>query len=112
MSKITFTKHARERARLRHIAETNIEQILSSPDKKIELTGHKIKFLKTIGQRHYQVVATYLAKEQQWLVISVWVRGEEDKEPLVWVLISLPFRLLRWLLKVIWSIVAKIAGKK
>jgi hypothetical protein len=32
--------------------------------------------------------------------------------PFIWILITLPFRLLWWLLKALWQIIAKIAVKK
>jgi len=89
-----------------------IEQLILFPDHKKELGDDKFKFQKIISKRNYQAVATWLAKENKWLIISVWVRGEEDRPPLVWLLIIAPFRLLWELFKLIWQIIAKIARKK
>ncbi|AKM81586.1 MAG: hypothetical protein UT13_C0001G0626 [Candidatus Pacebacteria bacterium GW2011_GWF2_38_9] len=112
MTKIILSKHALERARSRKMELSLIEKVVANPDKKFDLEENKSKFLKTIDGRRYQVVATYLQKENKWLVISVWVRGEEDQLPFIWILITSPFRLLWWLIKIIWQILAKIAVKK
>lgn len=120
MPKISLTKHALERARSRQMELYAIEQLILFPDHKKALGDDKFKFQKIINQRNYQAVATWLAKENKWLIISTWVRGEEDRLPLVWLLISWPFRLvwrlLLWLLQQLWrglrGIIARIAGKK
>lgn len=112
MPKIVLSNHAMQRARSRKMGLYAIEQMIIYPDKKIDLGKHKFKFLKNIDNRHYQAVATYLPKEDKWLIISVWVRGEEDQLPFAWRLITLPFRLLWQLLKFLWQIIAKIAWKK
>lgn len=116
MAKIILSKHALERAKFRNIELSVIEQIILNPEQKINLKDGKFKFIKNLNNRHYQVVAADIKKENKWLVISVWVRGEDDKVPFVWKLITLPFSFLWWLLKnlfkVVSSIIAKIAGKK
>lgn len=112
MAKIILSKHALERARSRRIELALIEKVIANPDKKFRLDDEKTKFLKKVDNRRYQVVATYLKNENKWLVISVWVRGEDDRLPLIWILISAPFRLLWWLIKNLWQIIAKIAVKK
>lgn len=116
MAKIILSKHALERAKLRNIELSVIEQIILSPEQKINLKDGKFKFIKNINNRRYQVVAADVKKENKWLVISVWVRGEDDRVPFVWILITAPFKFLWWLLKNLFKltslIVAKIAGKK
>jgi hypothetical protein len=112
MPKIVLSKHALERARSRGMELYAIEQLLLFPDHKKELGDGKFKFQKIVNKRNYQAVATWLAKENKWLIISVWVRGEEDKLPFAWLFISAPFRLAWWLLRSLWRIIAKIAGKK
>ena len=88
-----FTKHALERAASRSISQEAIVNVLKSP----ELTQpsekpNSVKFIKTINQRTIHVVATQLKEERTWLVISVWVRGEDDQQPIMWRLITWPFR--------------------
>lgn len=100
MAKIILSKHALERARLRKIELSVIEQIILSPEQKINLKDGKFKFIKTINGRLYQIVAADIKKENKWLVISVWVRGEDDQVPFVWKLITSPFRFVWWLLKI------------
>jgi hypothetical protein len=116
MAKIILSKHALERAKLRNIELSVIEQIILNPEQKINLKDGKFKFIKNFNNRRYQVVAADIKKENKWLVISVWVRGEDDKAPFIWVLITAPFRLLWWLLKKLFQafrvIIAKIAEKK
>lgn len=57
------------------------------------------KFIKTLRGRKMQVVANWKENEKKWLVISVWVRGEKDKAPLPWRIITLPFRPIIWLFR-------------
>jgi len=116
MPKIVLTKHALERARSRKMELYPIERTILDPDKKISLGEQKFKFLKNVAGRHYQLVATFLPKEDKWLIISVWIRGEEDQLPFMWRLIRAPFYFLWWLIRIIfqllWNIIAKIASKK
>lgn len=112
MPKIILSKHAIERAKSRKMELTAIEKTIANPDKKFDLEEGKVKFLKKIDKRRCQVIASYLPKENKWLVVSAWVRGEDDRAPLIWILITLPFKILWWLLRTIWQIIAKIAGKK
>jgi hypothetical protein len=94
---LIFTHHASARFQDRHITADAIWQTVQWPDKKF--TNHeKIKFIKTINDRRLHVIASWLAKDKKWLIISVWVRGEEDKEPIIWSLITLPFKITYWLL--------------
>jgi hypothetical protein len=95
-----FTTHARERLQLRSISIDAAESVLRNPDKTFP--GQKpgtTKFIRTLGGREVQLIATYLADKKQWLVVSAWVRGEEDPVPFVWQVITLPFKLSWWLIK-------------
>ncbi len=112
MPEIILSNHARQRAKLRKIELSAIRQLILYPSNKIDLGENKFKFFKNVSHRRYQAVATHLKNENKWLVISVWVKGEEDQLPLLWLLISLPFRLTWWLIKSLWQIIAKIARKK
>lgn len=112
MPKIILSKHALDRARSRKMELYGIEKTILEPDQKISLEDNKFKFLKNYSGRNYQLAATYLPKEDKWLVISAWVRGEEDRLPLTWLIISAPFRLAWWILKTIsHAIFAKTARK-
>lgn len=120
MATIIISTHARERIANRRISLTDLEQTITHPDFRSDQADGKVKFGKTITGRKHQVVATFLEQQQAWLIISAWVRGEEDRLPLVWLLISWPFRLAwqltLWLLQRFWQlskrIFAKSAGKK
>lgn len=99
---IIFTNHAYDRITSRNISEHAIFETVNHPDKKQKKSTDSIKYVKTIRDRKYHAVATYKDDQKKYLVISAWVRGEEDKPPFVWQLITLPFRILFWILKKIW----------
>lgn len=109
-SQIIFTKHALSRSQQRYVPQDKIEQVLQYPDNTISLEDRKTKFIRVIDQRQFQVIASYLAKENKWLVISAWVRGEEDSKPIfeqailfftkaIWGVISSFFSIVVLLLK-------------
>jgi hypothetical protein len=100
MPDFIFTKHALERLHQRSISQERAEAVLRHPDKTFP--GKKagtIKFIRELDGRNIQLIATYLEREKQWLVVSAWVRGEEDKVPLMWQILTAPFKLSWWLLK-------------
>jgi len=96
---LVFTKHALERTSDRSLSKDVIYQTVSSPDKTFHNKSN-FKFIRTISGRKIHVVATPI-ENNKFLVISTWVRGEEDKESLMWQIISLPFRLVWWIVKII-----------
>lgn len=91
---LILSHHAEQRAKQRSIGLGAIHQTVNYPDIEKSQENNQIKFQKIIKNRHYQVIATYLREEEKWLILSTWVRGEEDKIPLIWQLIVFPFRLL------------------
>ncbi len=95
-----LTTHARERLSLRHVSMGELEQTLRNPSKTYP--GEKpetVKFIRFLNGRQIQVVGKYLPDQGQWLVLSVWARGEDDPVPVVWQLIALPFKVVWWLVK-------------
>lgn len=106
---LIFTNHAQIRLKDRSLVKEDVYRTVHEADKKKKIDDEKFKFIKIIDQRRYQVIATYLSQDNKWLIISNWVRGEEDKIPLIWQLLSLPFRILFYLLK---QIVEAVFGKK
>ena len=104
---LIFTNHAMDRLKDRSINYSHIADVVNYPDKKFLKDDQTNKFIKTINGRKIHTVANYLKKEKKWLIISVWVRGEDDKLPLVWKLIILPFRLIWWLVKAIYKLIFK-----
>lgn len=104
MSQFIFTKHALQRLSERSISQDAAEAVLSHPDSTVP--GKKpgtVKFIRQLQGRNIQLVATYLDDQKKWLVVSAWVRGEDDKVPFIWQLITLPFKLILMLLKLIWN---------
>lgn len=91
---LIFTNHAYNRLKERSISEDNVAMVIHRSDEKVSKADGKTKFIKTINDRLIHVVAEFLSSENKWLVISVWVRGEEDRVPLAWKVISWPFRTI------------------
>lgn len=112
---IVFTKHALERMARRSISKEMIRRTLANPE--ITVPGHnpkkdsQVKFIKTINSRRVHVVATLLP-EKKWLIVSSWVKGEEDPVPLTWQILSFPIKLLftislwlvRFILRISWAL--------
>lgn len=99
---VVFTKHALARLDDRTITQDAVYRVIQSPDRRFE-RDDTTKFIRTLNGRKYHVVASYLKKEHKWLVVSVWVRGEDDKISLAWQLITLPFRLAWWGMRLIYA---------
>ncbi len=104
---LVFTKHALDRLQDRSISEDAIWQTIARPDKKFKNDGQSVKFIRSVNGRKVHAVATYLKNENKWLVVSVWIRGEDDKQPLVWQLIVLPFKILWWIIKTFFKALSK-----
>ncbi len=85
MPKIIYSSHAQVRMKKRRLSPISIDCSTKSGQQK---------FIKQQGSRLYHVVATYLSEQKAYLVISAWVRGEEDRPPLLWRLLTLPFTLI------------------
>jgi len=95
---LIFTHHAYDRLKDRSITAEAIWQTVQWPANKYP-SQKATKFIKSVHHRRLHVIASWLAKEKKWLVISVWVRGEADRVPMGWWLMTLPFKLTYWLLK-------------
>ena len=100
---IVFTKHALERMSSRSITTHSIWEVISHPDKVQSEKNDSRRYIKMLRGRKYFVVANYLQSEKKYLVVSTWVRGEDDKEPIAWILITLPFKILWKLIKAVAS---------
>lgn len=83
----------------RSITMDHVAQVVNYPAKKFTQGKGISKFIRELNGRKHHVVAQWKSAEKKWLVISVWVRGENDKEPISVQLIMAPFRLIWWLVK-------------
>ena len=95
MSSYIFTKHSLERLKQRSISQAAAESVLQQPDRTEP--GKKpgtIKFVRQLNGRNIQLIATYLDDQKKWLIVSAWVRGEDDKESLSWLILTFPFKFL------------------
>jgi hypothetical protein len=96
---VIFTQHALQRMKLRRINQEMVVTAIRRPDKQ-ELEGDgDTKFIKLVDGRSLHVVSKYLNEDRKWLVISTWVRGEDDPKPLWLQILMLPVRLVQGLLK-------------
>lgn len=98
---LIFTKHALARMRERSVSNDSIFRVIQAPDTiKGDKSGSKpVKFVRLYNDRLYHVIAQWKRQERAWLVVSVWVRGEDDRESILAQLLLLPFRLFWRLLK-------------
>jgi hypothetical protein len=108
-NQVIFTKHATERMSLRSVSESDVRSVLNNPGRtqpagKPETT----KFIRTLRGRDLQVIARHLTAENKTLVISVWVRGEDDPVPLIWTLLAFPFKLSWWIMMQLFKALLKL----
>ena len=95
---LVFTKHALERMSYRSVSPEAVWSVLQYPNEtRPEGKPNTTRFIRNLNDRNYHVIGTYLPDQKKTLIISVWVRGEEDKMPLLGQIILLPF-------KIVWSI--------
>ena len=99
---VIFTKHGLQRSKDRSISANRVYETINYPDKVKNKHAQQQTFIKEKYGRKYHVVATYKPEQKKYLVISTWVRGEDDRQPIVWQLITAPFRILWWLIKKLW----------
>jgi hypothetical protein len=82
---IIFTNHAYHRLRQRSLSEYQVWQAIHQPQKTwTDKNKQSTKFIREDGGRNYHVVAKFLSDQNKYLVLSVWVRGEDDRQPLIW----------------------------
>lgn len=99
--RLVFTNHAWNRLQDRSVSLDLIWRTVSEPTQQIALGESKTKYIRELNDRPIHVVASWLPHEQKWLVISVWVRGEADKVSIIWQILTLPFKIVWWLFKLI-----------
>lgn len=105
---LIFTDHALERMSLRGISQDQIKQTLDYPDRTFASDKpNQIKFIRSLNNRTIHVVGKHLDDQKKWLIISVWVRGEDDPIPLMWQLITFPFKIVAKIAKIILSHIKK-----
>jgi hypothetical protein len=75
---VVFTKHAKDRLDLRRLGEDMVIDVMRKPHMTHQLDDGKIKFIgKTMGAKVHAICKP-IPEENKWLVISLWVRGEDD----------------------------------
>ena len=99
---LIFTTHAKERLKLRNLSEDTVRRVVQKPDRtKPGDKPESAVFIRKLDGRQIHVVGTYLPEQKKTLIVSTWVRGEEDPESLSWTILSAPFKLAWWLVKMV-----------
>lgn len=77
---IAFTTHALERMYLREVSAEAVKQTILHPASTADDEDDKVRFIgaKMSHQRAVHVIAKFLPNENKWLVVSTWIRGQED----------------------------------
>lgn len=81
-SKIIYTKHAIERRVVRQVSKGMIKQTVNKPDGREPESDGDTKFIKVINGREIHSVAKPLPDQDAWLIKTVFVRGEDDPNPI------------------------------
>lgn len=92
---IILTNHAIQRAKLRRVQPEMIVQTVHKPQSREKEADGDTKFTRTINGRTVQVIGFYDRDDSQWVIKTMWVRGEDDPSILrrVWVWFSEFLRL-------------------
>lgn len=109
---LIFTDHALQQMRKRRIKREMVYDTIHKPDNKEPEEADKFRFIRVIDDRNVHVVASFAETQKKWLVVTAWVRGEDDPRPLAVRVLLLPIRMLRvmWrmlrllLQKVLWPV--------
>ena len=77
---MVWTNHALERLSKRGIPQADALRVMKSPSKTYPgKKGSSVRFIRTVNGRRLFVVAVMDEEAKKWIVLSVWVRGEEDR---------------------------------
>jgi len=88
-AKLVLTKHARERMALRRIDESHIRSTISGHNRKEYEDDGDIQFIRNVERngkiKVMYVIAKSIAEKGQeaWLIKTVWIRGENDPNPIL-----------------------------
>ena len=82
LQNVIFTNHAIERLKLRRISQNMVVQTVKRSDESFLEDDGDTRFIKDIKGRNVHIVARQADEPGKWLVISAWVRGEDDPKPL------------------------------
>jgi hypothetical protein len=75
---IIWSDHALRRVHQRSIGIEAVQHVLLHPHKIFATRDNGTKkFIGIVGGRKLHVIAAP-TKEKQWVIVSVWVRGEDD----------------------------------
>ena len=70
---LIFSNHARNRMFERTITPHAVWQVVHNPDhSRPESKPNTTRFIRTLNDRKYHVVATYLPDQKKTLIVSAW----------------------------------------
>lgn len=91
---LILTDHAIERMVLRRVSRGMVQSAIDHPDRRKAEADGDTQFIKEFRGRDLHVVA--LPKpDGDWLVKTVWVRGEDDPNPVLAWIVTLAVRVFR-----------------
>lgn len=93
--KIIYTNHAIERRVVRRISKNVIQQTVYTPDSTEREADGDTEFKKTVNERKIHAIAKPLPDQNAWLIKSVWVRGEDDPNILIKLVLNLIVKLFK-----------------
>ena len=85
---IIFTDHALKRLKRRKISQAMVAKAVKSPQSREKEDNGNTRFVRVVDSRNLHVIARYLPDERKWLIVSAWVRGEDDARP-IWMRVLL-----------------------
>ena len=93
--KVIYTNHATERRVVRRVSKNAIKQTIANPDATEKEDDGDTQFKKTVNGRKIHAVAKPLPDQKAWLVKTVWVRGEDDPNVIVKLLLTVLVRVFK-----------------
>jgi hypothetical protein len=76
---VAFTKHALERLDLRRVSREMVIQTIQDPNRQFVEANGNIKFIRKVSGCKVHAICKPIPEENKWLVVSVWVRGEDNQ---------------------------------
>lgn len=97
MKDLVLTDHAVERMVVRRIPRGLVRAAIDAPDQRKAEDDGDTQFIKEVSGRQVHVVAKPLPDRGKgvWLIKTVWVRGEDDPNPLVKGILTFAVRIFR-----------------
>lgn len=106
---IIWTNHAIDRLQKRNISQYDAVKVINDPDKTmLGKSDNSLKFIKTINGRQIHLIGNK-NDNKEWVIVTAWVRGEEDKhgfpENVIYWLVGALWKLVKFVFRVFWKMI-------